>query len=327
MEKRKLQRTGGSSFVITLPKHWIETQKLKKQDTLIISFRKSGSLVIHPTLAREAKVKRRLQIDGLGEQEIIREIIALYVLGTEEIEIEDGSMTHKKRLAVRSALEMLIGFEIVEEGTKSISVKNILSPEKLNLRQSIGKMFSMVYLMFRDALTVFTENKKTLAKDVIERDLEIDKLYFLFLRQNHSLLQDRLSEEEVGLTLEKVNYYENTAHQLERIADHAVKIAQTAEISPLSFQEDLKNLFRETGQKILPFLQEAAFFTQTVDRARAHKVLATLDKTAKDIELLYLKIAQSKFGQAFIVCDSLDRLKGYISNMAEATIDQSFLEE
>jgi len=34
MEIRKVQLTGGSSYVITLPKDWVQNQKIKKNEPL-----------------------------------------------------------------------------------------------------------------------------------------------------------------------------------------------------------------------------------------------------------------------------------------------------
>ena len=41
----------------------------------------------------------------------------------------------------------------------------------------------------------------------------------------------------------------------------------------------------------------------------------------KNIDSLHKKASVAGFSEGIITCDSLDRLRGYIANMAEETID------
>ena len=44
MEIHRVQVTGGSSFVLTLPKEWITTSNIKKNDPLSIHIQSDGTL-------------------------------------------------------------------------------------------------------------------------------------------------------------------------------------------------------------------------------------------------------------------------------------------
>ncbi|MCJ7741491.1 MAG: AbrB/MazE/SpoVT family DNA-binding domain-containing protein, partial [Methanoregula sp.] len=46
MELRKVQFTGGSSYVLTLPKEWIDAEKIKKNDSLGVEVQPDGALLI-----------------------------------------------------------------------------------------------------------------------------------------------------------------------------------------------------------------------------------------------------------------------------------------
>ncbi len=55
-ELRKLQLTGGSTYIISLPKKWIALNQLKKNNTLIVRTEDDGSLsVMPPDLAKQEK--------------------------------------------------------------------------------------------------------------------------------------------------------------------------------------------------------------------------------------------------------------------------------
>ena len=47
VEKRKIQKTGSSSYIVTLPKEWIDSMGLKSGDYVLI-YEHEGKLVITP---------------------------------------------------------------------------------------------------------------------------------------------------------------------------------------------------------------------------------------------------------------------------------------
>lgn len=327
MEKRKIQRSGGSSFSVTLPKKWVEAHRLKEQD-FVVSFQDGDSLVLLPSSILQKQFKKKIHLGGLKEDDLRREIIACYILGFDELEILGKPITKEERLTIRRTAQALAGFEIIEDSTNLIVIKNILHPEKFSFNESIDKMFSMMYSMFQDAVASVTKNEKKLAQDVIERDYDIDKFYFLILRQSRYLLQNKIFEGELKFSPLKVLYYEGIAIQLERIADHAVKIAQiVVDNHSSSFTKKLRQALEDTTQKILPLLKEGEDFVRDIDKTRAHKMLNTGPKINKLLSMFSLEIMKQDSARAGILSDSLDRLYGYIRNMAELTIDQAIIEE
>ncbi|OHB74338.1 MAG: hypothetical protein A2Z34_00370 [Planctomycetes bacterium RBG_16_59_8] len=325
MEKRRVQCTGGSSFSITLPKKWVEAHRIREKDSVTVLVRGTGSLIVQPP-SEGVSVRRSISIDGLTEEEIRREIIALYIAGVEEAEITGRTVTKEARLAVRGSTEMVMGFEVIEESSRSIIVRNMISPEKFSFRNGIERMFSTTRSMFQDAIGAFAAQERTIAQDVIERDFDVDKLYFLILRHNHTLLQERISEEQMGVSLSAARYYAHIAVQLERIADHSVKVSQVVIENHPKLTPRLVRLLQALPRSLLPLLDEAAEFTRTVDKKRAHRILNTIQKSAGDIRPLYDEVIRHGLAGAVIVADSMDRFRGYIANMAEATIDHSFIE-
>ena len=51
---RKVQVTGGSSFMVTLPKDWATKVELKDKDHMLIQEQPDGSLVLRPIAPRVA---------------------------------------------------------------------------------------------------------------------------------------------------------------------------------------------------------------------------------------------------------------------------------
>ena len=62
MELRRVQMTGGSSFVVTLPKDWITEMRIKKNDPVGLITHKDGTLVVTKKTTDEP-VQRVKEID------------------------------------------------------------------------------------------------------------------------------------------------------------------------------------------------------------------------------------------------------------------------
>ncbi|NCQ54660.1 phosphate uptake regulator PhoU, partial [Candidatus Parcubacteria bacterium] len=319
MEIRKLQLTGGSSLAITLPKKWVDHFGLKSKDTVVIYSQKSGSLIIQPAYYKEQLRKTVLKIDGLTKDMFTRELIAHYISGSDEITISGQRITHDQRNKIREVSHSLIGYEIIDESSEEIFIKNIFDATKFPIIQNVEKMFVVAKSMFNDAIKTMAQNNKPLARDVIDRDFEIDKLHLAIMRQFHALIQSRVFDEEIGLSQVDLNYYENVATQLERIADHAVKIAKTVVTADKKLENLVSSHIKNIAKKVLPLLEYSEEMVKKLDKILAHKIL---NKNPEIESILSVDKAVKSF-EEIIVVDSLDRLRGYVMNMAEITINQA----
>jgi len=323
MEIRKLQLTGGSSLAITLPKKWVDLFGLKSKDTVIIYSQKSGALIIQPARHKEQLLKTVLKIDGFTKDILTRELIAHYISGSDEITISGQRITHDQRNRIREVSHSLIGYEIIDESSEEVFIKNIFDATKFPIIQSVEKMFVIAKSMFNDAIKAIAQNNKPLARDVIDRDFEVDKLHLTIMRQFYTLIQGRVYDEEIGLSQMDLNYYENVATQLERIADHAVKIAKAVITADKKLESLVSSHIKNIAKKILPLLEYSEEMVQKLDKISAHKILS---KNPEIESILSVDKAIKSF-EEMIVADSLDRLRGYVMNIAEITIDQAITKE
>ena len=321
MEIRKLQLTGGSSLAITLPKKWVDHFGLKSKDTVVIYSQKSGSLIIQPARYKEQLLKTVLKIDGLTKDMLTRELIAHYISGSDEVTIKSKKITRDQRNRIREILQSLIGYEIIDESSEEVFIKNIFDATKFPIIQNVEKMFVIVKSMFNDAIKAITQNNNPLASDVIDRDFEIDKLRLAIMRQFYALIQGRVYDEEIGLSQADTNYYEHVATQLERIADHAVKIARTVITADKKSESLVSSRLKNIVKKILPLLEYSEEAVRELDKTLAHIIL----EKNPEIERTFLLDRDVKSFEEMLVVDSLDRLRGYVMNIAEITIDQAIV--
>ena len=314
MEKRYIQRTGGTSFTVSLPKHWVEKYGLHDKDAVELTVQPNGALLIQPARDQAAFTTTVHKIDGLSSSELTREIIGIYLSGADEIVLKGKRLTQPQRTQIRRVAQSLMGMEIIDESSQEVVIRNIFDNSRLSIPQNITQMFVMTQTMFADVMKALSTKDILLAQDVADRDLEIDKLHFIIIRQFRSLITGILSEENTGISLLNCNYYSFVATQLERIADHAVKISEVVNSPTTKSNHDAPELENATKQ-IVALLKRSEQMVKTINKQTAHTILDEFQTSEKLTAL------------EPIVADSLERVMRYVCNIAEMTIDQSLIAE
>ncbi len=229
MEIRKVQITGGSSYVITLPKEWIKSLNIKKNDSLGLIVQKDGTLLVTPDKVIEKKRKEKEFIvdSDTDKTYLFRLLVGAYVMGYSDIVIKSKStMPPQIREAIRMFTQIAIGPEIVDEETNLFVVKDLLSPMEMPFEKTIKRMYSLVESMHRDAIKSLKTNNKDLAENVVSRDFEVDRLYWLATHQYNVILTDIMLSKKMGLSQEDASYYFLISRILERIGDHAAILGE-----------------------------------------------------------------------------------------------------
>ncbi|MFO7797706.1 MAG: PhoU domain-containing protein [Promethearchaeati archaeon] len=229
IETRKVQQTGGSSYIISLPKPWIEKNNIEKKDTLGILAQPDGNLLITPKINSEDILKNKEIIaDEYQDYNFLfRVLIGTYIMGFSKITIKSSKKFEPFiRDCVINFTQIAIGPEIIEESNTYIVIKDLLNPKEMPFDKTIRRMYILAESMHEDAIRALKTNNKNLAEEVIKRDDDIDRLHWLIGRQSNIVLRDIILSQKMGITLEDANHYQLMSRFLERIADHAVKIAK-----------------------------------------------------------------------------------------------------
>jgi phosphate uptake regulator len=136
-----------------------------------------------------------------------------------------------------------MGPEIIEETSNTILIKDLLDPKEMPFDKTIKRMYILAQNMHEDAVKALENGDKNLAEQVINRDDQIDRLNWLVERQAHIVLRDIILCQKMNITLEDASNYQLISRFLERIADHAVKIAKS--VLRINFEKIDKNLLNE----------------------------------------------------------------------------------
>ena len=243
---RKLQITGGTTYFITLPKDWIQHQGLSKGDMLQILNQPGGYLLLtpldstrHRSLAvPEASLKLAeatdqieghvVQLDVTTSPDLARDILDYYMQGADVIRIiapETHRLTSVHRYVVKTLTQKLVGVETIDEDQGSITLQCLINPNILPLATVLKRTYKIARAMHVEATQSLLTLDPDLARAVMGRDEEVDRLYFLAVRQLRTLLADPITANRVNISPLQALDHRLFAKHIEVLADHATGIA------------------------------------------------------------------------------------------------------
>ncbi len=233
-EIRKIQLTGKSTYIVSLPKSWVTKMGLNAGDQLAIS-ESNFSLVLTPKglVKPEGSEEVAIKISQRDDPDTtIRKIIALYLQGYNLIRVKTAgeNITSLQRNLIKDLTRRkLVGVEIVSDSENEIVLQVLVSYPELSVENALRRMCLITVSMHSDALQALRESNEKLARDVIALDDEVDRFSLYVIRQLKMAVQNEQILREIGLSnLKDCLGYRVIVKFVERIADHAVKIAENA---------------------------------------------------------------------------------------------------
>lgn len=328
MESRKVQSTGGSSYVITLPKEWVTLHGIMKNDSLNIATQSDGSLVIIPKAGIEAPdMRKELFVDDVKNQtHLHRLLIGAYITGYSTIVIKAKKRIDPQfRRRIIKFTQTAIGPEIIEETTNTITLKDLLSPTEMPFDKTIQRMHVLVKTMHEDAITALVTKDAALAEDVIKRDDSVDRLVWLVSRQYNMVLRDIALSRKMEVTQDDVIFYLLVARVTERIGDHAVRLAKNIlAIQDSRLDKSTVELTKNASDASLAILQQSfdAWRKRTISMANtALEMLSDLVEMTKEINSRALASRATSAMPLGYIAESIRRVGEYGGDIAELTIN------
>ncbi len=241
-ELRKVQRTRGGTYFVSLPKNWARKSGLEKGVLLSVSEASDGKLVVDAKHGIERAPKATsLRIRPFLE----REIIGKYLLGFDTIRVKGKDhVDFEARNSVKKTVSRLVGLEIVEEDYSGIVLQCLLEPSGFPPERILRRGHTIISGMHIDAATAFMEGNVQLAKSVMARDDEANRLYFLLVRILRTIVQNPRLSETLGVTTIDCLDYRLVANLVEAIGDECVRISmKTLELEGSVLSKELKTHF------------------------------------------------------------------------------------
>ena len=330
MEGRKLQLAGGSTYLISLPKRWVQSAGLKPGDTLFLEIEGDGSVSVRHRPEEKSPVRRKV-FEERGEESrehLLRKLIGAYISGFSLIEVrfppDRGPFI---RRVARDFCRQVIGPEVIEEGRSLIVIQDLSDTSELSSEKCLRRMHLIVRTMLEDAVQALKESDASRAHDVTQRDQDVDRLYWMVAKQYHLAQAYPLATGGNGHS-RAIHGHRLVAKLLERIGDHAERIAGTVAQfeGGRSLDVRLAQAFEEANASALKILDQAFNALVTEDIDLANQTIDAREHHQKLIDALSHRVSTRKGEELLalgIVVDSLGRVASYAADIAEQAINLS----
>ena len=331
---RRIQVTGGSTYIVSLPKEWVRRSNLSRGDYVELVLELDGSLRIRPAERRAEKPETSMTVSKDEPPEwVLREFISRYLAGYYTIRVffEDNVAPYRRLFRVVIP-DKLIGVEVVDESTKHLVAQCLVNVHELPLSTAIQRAYRIVHTMIYDALKVISgELGAEMLDDIVERDDLVDKFYLYSVRQLNELLAGLISPSEIGLArLSDSLTYRIMVKNLERIGDHARRVAKSLKMLKKPVLEpNLGRVIVRLGEESLKLLEDAYKSFREGNTELAHRVIDAVNQRLPQLEgqalsfILDRNYTSRQITLLKTVVESLKRVAEYSADIAELAIDMS----
>jgi phosphate uptake regulator len=317
---RRVQQTPGGTFFVCLPKAWAERNGLQRGAIVGISEGYDGKLIVDARYGAEPSPRAAILEPGphLG-----REIIGKYLLGFDVVRVEGRELLDLEvREAVKNTVSHLVGLEIVEEDHSAIVLQCLLEPSGFPPEKILRRAYAIAAGMHHDVVSAFVDGDAQLAKSVMARDDEGNRLYFLLVRILRTIIQNPGLSEKLGVGPIECLDYRLAASLVEAIGDECVRAAQkTVELQGLKPSRNLGKLFIGLQAVCFEAHEDAlnAFLSGNINLAE--KVRGMRDNVEKE----FANIEELAQAQSLDVVPQILAVASFLRQIYEHSVDISDL--
>lgn len=334
MESRKLQRVGRSTITVSLPNKWIKENGIKPGDIVFIVPEKDGTLRIIP--------RERLSQEKFEEEYVInadactdtglleRMIVGAYLLGKNVIRITSANRIERAHMdEIRRIVRKLVGLGILEETENNVLLHCSLDETRFKFDMLIRRLALLVLTVFSEAMRALLKNDKKMAQEAIEREHEVDTIYYLAIRLLLSAQEKEEIREQVGLTdVRFLPAARSVLQSLELVGDIsediAKKVVSLRDSGETLNEEDIERIF-SIGEKVQEIVKTSVESLFTGDVKLANRILEMKRSLKNEIEKLFYELPKVPYLRAIV--SSINNIMHIGSISAEIAINRAIGEQ
>jgi len=324
MEVRRVQITGGSSYMITLPKNWAESRGIKKNDPIIVVPQPDGSLLLTMEgIKGDSKSVKVLDTDDFDSPDALyRCLIGAYIAGHDQISIRsDEPISGPYLESISEFTQTSMGMEIIEEEENRILIKDLIDHSEVIPQKNVRREYLLVKRMISDALSYDTPS----SKEMDLRDTEVDRIHWLVQRQASIYQHDPGLSSRTGTNLSSVISCMSVSKTLERMGDHAVLLVKNISNLNESDRGKLALKLDKLRTKIVEYIEGAVQSWMDADNQKAEEVMHAKNDILSFSKECFKDISNNDVGN--LLRGSINRIVDYCSDIAESAINVAMEDE
>ena len=348
---RRVQCTGRGSYIISLPKEWVQDIGLKRGSEIAFNVQSDSSLTLVPRKLKEkdeeseeSKLKEYYVVADPKKdaQSTYRMTKALYAIGADIIRIHFKSAEDaaKQKTEIKNlARDTFLGSEIIEETPDEITFQILIKHSEFPIEKAVRRMAIVALSANRDAISALKNRSTDAFQSVVNARNDVDRLALYVVRQLKWGIERNLFRELGFKTAKEFLLYRIAVNDIKNIGENALNIVNSLE----TFQKlvDDQTLFikepidEEIYSQLLKFnalahqlFEEATRAMFKRDYADAEKIISKR-KSFVTLENELIRLMSSKKLDPNIaailrlILDSSRRIMDYSKNMAELTLNRT----
>ena len=204
LENRKVQKLGYSSLGVSLPKAWAESNGIRPGSVVSMLIEDDGSLRVRVGPFEEYPTAAEATIDADawgGAESLTRLITGNYIVGCNTIRVRTRVEISPDRLQeIHEAVRGLTGLTIVNQGPRFVQIENFLEPTRFPIDGLLRRLHYLTFRMEKLALGVLAGEAAGRIDEVARMEVEVDRIYWLAVRQLLLGAQNRSIAAKIGVT-------------------------------------------------------------------------------------------------------------------------------
>lgn len=331
-EQRKLQVTGGSTFILSLPKDWATKNELKRGSSMVVREEEDGSLSITPpSFPKKEKQDEAFIKASLNDNPdaIIRTAISAYLSGYNILHIREERqklLSSKLRNYLKTfARNYLVGTEIVIDTPTDLTLQVLLNYPELSVQNALSRMSIIASSMHKEAIAALRILDYSSSKAVIETDREVNRFGLYIVRLLKLAVSNQRIVKEIGLSNQKdCLSYRLIAKSVERTADHATKIAENTFLLKEPVNQDILDKIGQLSGLAISMFERSVEALFKHDFKLAESVIEKLSqvhKLEKEAVLSTQTIKNDEIVNLRLLIESVRRTAEYASDISEVVLN------
>ena len=316
---RKIQVTGGSTYIVSLPKSWVERNGLDRGSSVLMRV-EGDRIVITPHMGGRHEKTADIDATDMDLKFLERMVLSHYLSGADIIRIRARPLREEYKAVIRKVIKKkMIGFEVFDEGLTYIEIRSLVREGELSMEMAMRRMFKIGRVILSTLPEVVMTLDRADARSIIQHDDEMDRFYLYTLRTIRREYGEVWDAGRIIITA-------MLSKTLERIVDHGVRIAYTV----LSMKDPIEG---EVKNDVYSLINTANELYTSVEKAYlnmninlANQVITNVKKVIPDFTLVankidVLDIPTIKTIQVSTILDSIKRICEYVADIGEMIID------
>ena len=278
------------SYIVTMPKTWVERHNLKKGDTISIE-EGANKLVFHAGEKESKKEENSILIDTKDKKlaRLKAEIVSAYLNNYSTIEIFSETLEDDAPI-IKGVLRNLSGMEIIEQTGKRIVAKDLIDVNSISIQNIIRRMDVITRSMIDD--TILCIEGKCNPKSVIHRDADVNRLYYLGFRVIKNAMEDPMLMSKLKTTAWRISSDRRILSRIEEIADRQKRISRLIAEAGLrdnalkefkQLKDDIKQRYCDVMKAYYNNDKKLAYEIEVTNQKFIDKCDEFLKKTTKEV--------------------------------------------